>query len=138
MPIHTALVRRHKAVLLPMSPAMRVGTNYPLKSIYLRLVCKRCGGPRRLSRRQLGGAVMVSDLDLLRSALHGKQDQLWQLSAAHAGKLHVVEGPDGYDLGKARAELGIQLQASDTLVYLRDLWNDDPPRLHAVHQVAGH
>jgi hypothetical protein len=35
---------RRKAVLLPMSLAMRVGTNYPLEGIYRRLVCKRCGG----------------------------------------------------------------------------------------------
>jgi DNA-directed RNA polymerase subunit RPC12/RpoP len=35
---------RHKAVLLPMSLAMRVGTNYPLEALYRRLVCKRCGG----------------------------------------------------------------------------------------------
>jgi hypothetical protein len=35
---------RHKAVLLPISLAMRVGTAYPLEALYRRLVYKRCGG----------------------------------------------------------------------------------------------
>jgi hypothetical protein len=35
---------RNKAVLLPMSLAMRVGTAYPLEALYRRLVCKRCRG----------------------------------------------------------------------------------------------
>jgi hypothetical protein len=34
---------RHQALLLPMSLAMRVGTNYPLERLYRRLRCKRCG-----------------------------------------------------------------------------------------------
>jgi hypothetical protein len=69
------------------------------------------------------------------SGLQKRLDRL-ERETGKAGKLYMVEGPDGYDLGKARAELVIQLQASDTLVYLRDLCSDDPPRMHAVHQVA--
>lgn len=34
---------RHKAVLLPMSLAMRLGMAYPIELIYGRLVCSRCG-----------------------------------------------------------------------------------------------
>jgi hypothetical protein len=59
---------RHKALLLPVSLAMRVGTNYPLERLYRRLVYKRCGGRRGLSRYQTGRKVMVSNLCLLRSA----------------------------------------------------------------------
>jgi hypothetical protein len=33
---------RHKAVLLPMSLAMLIGTNYPLERMYRRLRCPRC------------------------------------------------------------------------------------------------
>jgi hypothetical protein len=57
------------------------------------------------------------------NALRKRLDKL-ERETGRAGKLYVVEGPDGCDLGKAKAELGLQLQAADTLVYLRDLCSD--------------
>jgi hypothetical protein len=59
---------RHKALLLPMSLAMRVGTTYPARRSVPAARVQALRRPRRLSRYQPGGAVMVSDLDLLRSA----------------------------------------------------------------------
>jgi hypothetical protein len=66
-----------------------------------------------------------------------KRFEKFEGESVGGGKVIVVEGPDGYDLDKAKAELGLQLQAADTLVYIRDLCRDDPPRLHAVDQLMG-
>jgi hypothetical protein len=37
------LRRRHKALLMPLSLAMRFGVNFPVEAMYRRLKCTRCG-----------------------------------------------------------------------------------------------
>ena len=41
------------------------------------------------------------------------------------GRIFVIKGPDGYDIGQAKSELGIQASNDDLVVYLREFSSDN-------------